>query len=119
MLILLYTITIGVSLYASSYLFYYPRKFQELSEIMYPIHDRIERIRKIEDIIKLLQFLARTNPTEDVADKIVAVLNMNALSDESVQRLSRLHMKYGSDNGIKGYAINMLWSCIVLQNSSD
>lgn len=118
MIFLMYTISLGIiGIYVSSFYMSFPQITQNISERVYPINRRIERIRKIEDVIYLLQFLSKRSPTEDVAEKIVNVLNNNKLSDETVQILSRLHMKYGSDDGIKGYAINMLWSCIVLHNS--
>jgi len=119
-MILLYTISLGlVSLYISSYYISFSKISQNISEKIYPIHKRIEQIKEIEDVIKLLQFLAKRNPTEDVADKIVNNLNKYGLSDNTIQRLSRMHMKYASDYGVKGYAINMLWSCVVLHNSSE
>ena len=119
MIFLMYTISLGIiSIYVSSFYISFPQISQNISETLYPINQRIERIRKIEDVIKLLQFLSRRSPTEDVAEKIVNVLTNNKISDETIQILSRLHMKYGTDDGIKGYAINMLWSCIVLYNSS-
>lgn len=74
---------------------------------------RIERVHSIHDVICLMQDIARRSPTEDVADKLVDAITYKPLSDEAMHRISRLHIQFGSNLGIQGYAINMLWGPIV------
>jgi len=75
--------------------------------------NNIEEIKTIEHAITFLQNLSVNKSTENITDSIIEHLEKSPLSDETISRISKLHYEYGDDKGIKGYAINMLWSCIL------
>ena len=79
--------------------------------------DTIEKIETIADVIDYLRKIeSEEHSTENMIDKIYSILQQNPLSEESLIKLSKLHKIYANHNGIEGYAINMLWSCIVSVN---
>lgn len=84
----------------------------------YTMRDRIEKIFTITDVIHFLQHISKDSSTEDIVDNIVSEIRREPLKDDVMQRISRLHMAYANDLGIKGYAINMLWSSILKGNES-
>mgnify|MGYP001442708625 CR=1 FL=1 len=75
--------------------------------------DRIENIKNISDVVCLLQYLSDDATTEEIADKIIDAFTEEEISEDCMIKLSKLHKKYAIDNGIQGYSINMLWSCLV------
>ena len=71
---------------------------------------RLELSSDVEDLIVLLQDIARRAPTEDVVDRLSSSIDDYGISERCLLRLSALHRTHGSDIGIKGYAINLVWS---------
>lgn len=72
-----------------------------------------DRVRTIQDLVILLQNLARRRPTEAVVDEIRVRLVEYGITEDALVKLSRLHREYGDDLGVHGYAINMVWSTVV------
>ena len=75
--------------------------------------DRIEKIRTIDQVVRLLQTLAYRSPTEDVVSHICEAIEMHGIAEAAVDRLSRLHRHHGNELGARGYAINLLWSTVL------
>lgn len=75
---------------------------------------QIERIKNIDDVVLFMKKIASTSSTEYVTEELVCALTKTNLSENTLLRLSNLHKTFATDNGIRGYAINMLWSCVIL-----
>lgn len=73
----------------------------------------LDRVKTINCVVRLLQDIGRLRPTEDMVEEIERRLVADGILESTLIRLSDLHKKYANDLGIKGYAINMLWSTIV------
>lgn len=95
----------------------YVSKYYEHDSSDFALYKEIENIKDIESVVKLLTKIAGSDETDTIVMKIVHVLECYLLSEDTLIRISKLHKEYGHDNGINGYAINLLWSCIVLKNS--
>ena len=83
------------------------------------IKDKVNNIKTIKDVVRLLQLIGAKAPTEDICEKLVNNFQKNPLSESCLITLSKLHKQYGNDSGMNGYAINMLWSCVVFVNSLE
>lgn len=83
------------------------------------IKDKVNNIKTIKDVVRLLQSIGAKAPTEDICEKLVDNFKKNPLSESCLITLSNLHKQYGNDPGMNGYAINMLWSCVVFVDSLE
>jgi hypothetical protein len=83
------------------------------------LHARISSIRNIKQVLSVIQHAARRSPTDDVMLKITECIRQNGIPEKNVIILSRLHTVWGGDDGSYGYAINMLWSCVVQAYQDD
>lgn len=72
-----------------------------------------DQVRTIQDVVGLLQRLARRRPTEAVVEEIRTRLLEYGITEEALVLLSRLHREHGDDHGVRGYAINLVWSTVV------
>ena len=95
----------GIGIMSSSYYYVYHYTKPNVNEI--------EDITSIKDVVIYLKKMAKKTETDDLVDNILVLLDKHPLSDECIQRLSRLHMKYGYGYGMNSYAINLLWSTIL------
>ena len=73
----------------------------------------LEGVCTIRQAVKMLQRLARHDGTEAMAARIADAVYAHGLHAAAVARLSALHRRYGRELGIRGYAITVLWSCVV------
>ena len=78
-----------------------------------PTMDRIEACRTVDDVVAVLQDVGRGTSTERLAELIAVSAEQRGITENGVERLSRIHASYGADLGLRGYAINFLWACIV------
>lgn len=83
------------------------------------IKDKVNNVKTIKDVVRLLQSMGSKAPTEDICEKLVNNFKKNPPSESCLITLSNLHKQYGNDSGMNGYAINMLWSCVVFVNSLE
>lgn len=74
---------------------------------------RIEAARRVDDVVRLLQYAARRAPTEDVVVHIATTLQEYGISENALHRLSAMHRHCANDDGIRGYAMAMVWSTIL------
>jgi len=74
---------------------------------------RIEAATRVDDVVRLLQHIARRAPTEDVVVHIAFALQEYGISEVALNRLSAMHRVYANDDGIHGYAMAMVWSTIL------
>lgn len=65
----------------------------------------------IEDVVALLNHLV--DKKESLEDSIVRYLQKIEISENALQHISTLHKMYGKDLGVNGFAINVLWSCML------
>lgn len=77
------------------------------------LSQRLHEIRTVDDVIGVLQRVAHRSPTEDVAAKLSEAFELCGVDEELLKRLSDIHRKHGGDLGVRGYAINMLWSVLI------
>ena len=103
-----YVATASTGICCAAYYYYRTRKPTNL------LIQKIENIKKIQDAVRLLQNIARRAPTEDIAALLTNTVITHGIRENAAIRISRLHTQYGGDQGTNGYAINMLWSCIVM-----
>lgn len=73
---------------------------------------RLERIRTIDNLVEWLQRIAARKPTECLVDEIHTLFRENGIHESTLQTLSKLHRIYGANNGVRGYAINQVWSVL-------
>ena len=78
-----------------------------------PPMDRFEACRTVDDVVAALQDFGRGTSTEQLAERIVASAKAQGITEGGVARLSRMHAAHGADLGLRGYAVNFLWACIV------
>tara|TARA_B110000008_G_C16913077_1_gene541519 strand:+ start:15 stop:383 length:369 start_codon:yes stop_codon:yes gene_type:complete len=114
----MYPIIFGVTITTSAILIMYTfldKKYRYNKSI-----GSIEKIETIADVINYLKKIeSEEHSTENMTERIYSILQENPLSEESLIKLSKLHKTYAKHNGIEGYAINMLWSCIVSVNITN
>ena len=80
----------------------------------------LESIRDIQDVVDYIHHISQmTRSTERLVAHISDTVREDGISEACLQTLSDLHKAYGSDNGINGYAVNLLWSTIVYEVSRD
>ena len=72
----------------------------------------IEELFTIEDVLRFVRERSSdATSTDEVVSKIQA--ECIALREETVLRVSNMHVRYGSDLGVRGYAINLVWSSML------
>ncbi len=80
----------------------------------------LEAITDIEQAVRFVQEMSLAqDTTENIVGEISNSIRENGIPEMTVQILSDLHRRYGSDNGIHGYAINLIWSTIVIELAND
>ena len=81
---------------------------------MTPCEFSIDDIFTIEDVIFCLHSIAQVDTScDDLSSQIVQCVQEFGIREDSLARLSRMHIEYGADVGSYGYAINVMWSAIV------
>ena len=90
----------------------------------------LEDVRTIDDVVALLSDKA-SQTTDDLLTQVYQYTMDHGISENCVQIISRLHMQYGLDLGIHGYAINTVWAgvtdairngaliCVNMENKID
>lgn len=101
--------SIGIMSSSYYYLYYYTTQNE----------NEIENITSIKHVVSYLKKVSNMKETDDLIDHILVVLDKYPLSDECLQRLSRLHMQYGDGYGMNSYAINLLWSTVLFSYTTD
>ena len=74
----------------------------------------IENLCTIEDVVEFVQTRASRNP--EVDDLVACIKHdclMTGLTSSTIERISRLHIAYGHDDGLHGYAINVVWTTVL------
>lgn len=101
----------SIGIMSSSYYYLYHYSVSKENEI--------EDITSIKDVVNYLKKIGQMKETDDIMDHILVSLDKHPLSDECIQRLSRLHMKHGAGLGINSYAINLLWSTVLFSYTTE
>ena len=74
----------------------------------------IEELFTIEDVLRFVRERSSdVIDTDEVVSKIQAECIEGGLREGAVIRVSHMHVRYGSDLGVRGYAINLLWSSML------
>ena len=76
------------------------------------IIQQLEKIKTIGGAVKMLQSMAMDRETDDLKSELVDRVYTHGLSEVCVLRLSKLHRRWGTDLGLRGYAITFIWSAI-------
>ena len=77
------------------------------------LSDRIEACKSIEQIIGVVQTIAVDSSTEDAADLVSESIERAGITETCLKQLSKLHREYGADLGVRGYAINFVWTIVL------
>ena len=82
---------------------------------------RINSIKTINGEIKFMQRLIKRAPADDLMDKLtnIFIVHASEIHAEQIQLFSRLQKEYENDLGIKGYASQMLWACILIASQEE
>lgn len=74
----------------------------------------IEELFTIEDVLRFVgERSSDAIDTDAIVSKIQAECLEGGLREATVIRVSHMHVRYGSDLGMRGYAINLLWSSML------
>ena len=74
---------------------------------------RVETATRVQDLVRLLQDLAKRAPTEDVVSHISSAIREYGISEAALERISQMHRLHANDDGVHGYAITLIWSTVV------
>lgn len=82
---------------------------------------RLNKIRTSRDAVRLLQDLSVDTSTEEVTEQLANTIALHAdhISDATVCRLSRLAQEHKDDFDMHGYAVTLIWSCVVAACKDD
>jgi hypothetical protein len=75
----------------------------------------LNKLQTIHEVVDFIKYSCKYKSTEDVTEYLVNLIVSNAhlVKDSSITRLSRLAQLYMDYNDERGYAITLLWSCMV------
>lgn len=77
------------------------------------LSDRIEACKSIDQIIGVVQTVATDSSTEDAANLVSESIEQAGITETCLRQLSKLHREYGADLGVRGYAINFVWTIVL------
>jgi hypothetical protein len=80
----------------------------------------INTLYTIDEFVIFLQCMTNdiTN-SDDLAEQILSHIKYNKLNEDTMVRISNLHKEFGKDFGIYGFTINIVWGCIVFNDTTD
>ena len=74
---------------------------------------KLEQVETIADVVRILHTVAYSAATDDLMLRISNAVVDDGISESTLKVLSKLHRMYGSENGLHGYAINLVWSTVL------
>ena len=77
------------------------------------LSDRIEACKSIDQIIGVLQTISEGSSTEDAANLLSESIERSGVTETCLKQLSKLHREFGADLGVRGYAINFVWTIVL------
>lgn len=82
---------------------------------------RINRICSATDAVLFLQDMYSDKSTEDMTEHLTQLIISNAhnIRDDTIKRISNLSQKFKNNYDIQGYAVTLIWSCIVAATQND
>lgn len=107
---ILYTL----STFWDNFIFYKNKLFFKL------LQKNINTLYTIDEFLIFLQCITSDIAnSDDLAEQILSHIKYHKLNEDTIVRISKLHKEFGKDLGIYGFTINIVWACIVLNDTVD
>ena len=90
--------------------------FQLLSLFARDLTQKIQLIHTPQDAVRLVRSIA-TDSTDELVDRLCDATR--DLDDTTLTRLSRLYQFCAKDGGEHGYAMTLLWTCVLTHREAE
>ena len=80
-----------------------------------PLVNKFNSIHNIKDVINFITYVCDNKSTEYTVEALTDFIITNAdhIHESTIKRLSDIAKQYDGTNGKEGYAIALVWSCVV------
>ena len=82
---------------------------------------QLNNIHTAKDVFDFIAIFMVHDSTEDTVEKMTNMIISHAheINESTVKRLSDLSKTYNNNLGAEGYAVTLLWSCIVAATQNE